>query len=316
MSCLVIISLILMTCLFDQAVLSLGEISRWSLLGLKQLTLSHGHLTLILITTLISCSSPLFKGSSFILPYPCRLLELVLCHVVLVMVTLYSFLILVEHLWAQQHGWVLTVQAAKKKMIKNITLSYSFTYAKDLSGSVDALWCWIILKSLFSASLIAWDGVLRVHSQMSVTQHLHGLLRPLLPGDCQCMMVLLYILYLFSHDTLTPCENSKERICIGNIMSNISKLFYVISRAIRWLKFETILKYHKWYLCKISRTNHAIICLYCYTALKGFVIFRCRYFKLSWNTTALSQSNFLSRGFHNIYWPLEMKITSFCFLKP
>ena len=98
MSCLVIISLILMTCLFDQAVLSLGEIRRWSLLGLEQLTLSHGHLTLILITTLISCSSPLFKGSSFILPYPCQLLELVLCHLVLVMVTLYSFLILVEHL--------------------------------------------------------------------------------------------------------------------------------------------------------------------------------------------------------------------------
>ena len=29
-------------------------------------------------------------------------------------------------------------------------------------------------------------------------------------------------------------------------------------------KFETILKYHKWYLCQISRTNHAIICLYHY----------------------------------------------------
>ena len=39
------------------------------------------------------------------------------------------------------------------------------------------------------------------------------------------------------------------------------------------------------YLCQISRTNHAIICLY-YTH-KRFVIFTCRYFKLSWNTTAL-----------------------------
>ena len=37
-------------------------------------------------------------------------------------------------------------------------------------------------------------------------------------------------------------------------------------------------------------TNHAIICLYYYTR-KRFVIFTCRYFKLSWNTTALSQSN-------------------------
>ena len=30
------------------------------------------------------------------------------------------------------------------------------------------------------------------------------------------------------------------------------------------MKFETILKYHKWYLCQISRTNQAIICLYYY----------------------------------------------------
>ena len=59
--------------------------------------------------------------------------------------------------------------------------------------------------------------------------------------------------------------------------------------VIRNFKFETILKYHEWYLCQISRTNHAIICLYCY--LKRFVIFTCRYFKLSLNTTALSQSN-------------------------
>ena len=28
------------------------------------------------------------------------------------------------------------------------------------------------------------------------------------------------------------------------------------------MKFETILKCHEWYLCQISRTNHAIICLY------------------------------------------------------
>ena len=46
--------------------------------------------------------------------------------------------------------------------------------------------------------------------------------------------------------------------------SGISKLLYVISRAGRRVKFETILKYHEWYLCQISRTNHAIICLYYY----------------------------------------------------
>ena len=33
----------------------------------------------------------------------------------------------------------------------------------------------------------------------------------------------------------------------GCICSDISKLLYVISRAVRRVKFETILKYHKWY---------------------------------------------------------------------
>ena len=47
-------------------------------------------------------------------------------------------------------------------------------------------------------------------------------------------------------------------------MSDISKLLYVISRAVRRVKFVTILKYHEWYLCQISRTNHAIICFYYY----------------------------------------------------
>ena len=46
--------------------------------------------------------------------------------------------------------------------------------------------------------------------------------------------------------------------------SDISKLLYVILRAVRRVKFGTILKYDKWYLCQISRTNHAIICLYYY----------------------------------------------------
>ena len=49
----------------------------------------------------------------------------------------------------------------------------------------------------------------------------------------------------------------------------ISKLLYVISRAVR-----------------------LIILLFVYiTTRKRFVIFTCRYFKLSWNTTVLSQSN-------------------------
>ena len=42
---------------------------------------------------------------------------------------------------------------------------------------------------------------------------------------------------------------------------DISKLLYVISRAVRRVKFETILKYHECYLWQMSPTNHAIICL-------------------------------------------------------
>ena len=65
-------------------------------------------------------------------------------------------------------------------------------------------------------------------------------------------------------------------------------------------------KYHEWYFEIVIRNRqfwnitsgiyakyHAhIILLFVYTATrKRFVIFTCRYFKWSWNTTALSQSN-------------------------
>ena len=74
-----------------------------------------------------------------------------------------------------------------------------------------------------------------------------------------------------------------------NTTSDISKFLYVISRAVRGVKFETILKYQDWYLCHISLE---IMLLFVYTTTHArFVIFTCRYFKLSWNTTALSQSN-------------------------
>ena len=44
-----------------------------------------------------------------------------------------------------------------------------------------------------------------------------------------------------------------------NTTSDILKFSYV---AVRRVKLETILEYHKWYLCQISRTIHAIIWLY------------------------------------------------------
>ena len=68
-------------------------------------------------------------------------------------------------------------------------------------------------------------------------------------------------------------------------------MLYLLSEAIRWVKFETVLKYHSRYLHvrHVSRTNPAFICLYYYP--QRFVILTCRYFKSSWKTTALSQSN-------------------------
>ena len=63
--------------------------------------------------------------------------------------------------------------------------------------------------------------------------------------------------------------------------SDISKLLYVISQAVRRVKFETIFKYHEWYLCQISHTNHAIINFVDTTTRERIVIFICRYFKLS-----------------------------------
>ena len=80
-----------------------------------------------------------------------------------------------------------------------------------------------------------------------------------------------------------------SRICSDIWHSHITKLLYPISRAIRQVKFETILKYHGGIYAKY---HVQIMLLFVYaTTSKRFVIFTCRYFKLSWNTTALSQSN-------------------------
>ena len=58
------------------------------------------------------------------------------------------------------------------------------------------------------------------------------------------------------------------------ICSDISKLLYVISRPVRRVKFETILKCHE-YLCQILLK---IMLLVIYTTTyKGFVILTCRY---------------------------------------
>ena len=110
---------------------------------------------------------------------------------------------------------------------------------------------------------------------------------------------------------ISPMMFTCRVICIGNSMilfcSDIwhkyhSWYFKIVVRNFtsRWghsVKFETILKYHEWYLRQISCTNHAFMFSFS-TFRKRFVIFTCKYFKLSRNTTTQSQSNlqkFLTR---------------------
>ena len=74
-----------------------------------------------------------------------------------------------------------------------------------------------------------------------------------------------------------------------NTTSDILKLFCVISRAIRRVNLRQF-----WSITSgIYDEYHVqIILLFVYTTTcKRFVIFTCGYFKLSWNTTALSQAN-------------------------
>ena len=74
-----------------------------------------------------------------------------------------------------------------------------------------------------------------------------------------------------------------------NATSHISKLLYVILRAVRRVILETI-----WNITGgiYAKYQVQIMLLFVYTtSRKRFVIFTCRYFKLSWNTTALSQSH-------------------------
>ena len=85
-------------------------------------------------------------------------------------------------------------------------------------------------------------------------------------------MILFPQTYLWIHDKYS-FTSFKQRltalgryICTGNSMiwsdiwytttSNISKLLYVISRAVGRVNFEKNLKYQEWYFCQVSRTNH------------------------------------------------------------
>ena len=68
-----------------------------------------------------------------------------------------------------------------------------------------------------------------------------------------------------------------------NTTSDITKLLYIInSRAIRRVKFEAILKYHKWYLCQTSCTNRAIIC---------FILLHEKFLQFDWLRAVVFQLN-------------------------
>ena len=83
-------------------------------------------------------------------------------------------------------------------------------------------------------------------------------------------------------------------ICIGNSMicGCISKLSLVISRSRAVIGEWNLRQFWNITSAIYAKYHVQIMLLFVYTTTrKRFVIFTCRHFKLSWNTTALSQSN-------------------------
>ena len=81
---------------------------------------------------------------------------------------------------------------------------------------------------------------------------------------CACGYVFCLKIKITNLKFLTMIRIGNSMICSDTFHKyhecDISKLLYVASRAVRRVKFETILRYHEWYLCQMSTTNHAIIC--------------------------------------------------------
>ena len=55
--------------------------------------------------------------------------------------------------------------------------------------------------------------------------------------------------------------NFPEKVAGQSTSRGRPLLLYVISRAVKTSEIWDNLKYNEWYLCQISRTNRAIICL-------------------------------------------------------
>ena len=59
-----------------------------------------------------------------------------------------------------------------------------------------------------------------------------------------------------------PCPAAHP--CTGHVRENPKSTIYTNLRQFSNITSGIYAKYHEWYLCQISRANHAIICLYYY----------------------------------------------------
>ena len=119
----------------------------------------------------------------------------------------------------------------------------------------------VCMTSLFITQISSIKNVLKQDAILAPVAK-QWIAKDILSYESQSKCALICALF-------TDLVNTKTkfgRICIGNSMiivvifginttSDISKLLYVISQAVRRVKFETILKFHEWYLRQISRTK-------------------------------------------------------------
>ena len=115
---------------------------------------------------------------------------------------------------------------------------------------------------------------------------------------CACGYVFCLKIKITNLKFLTMIRIGNSMICSDIFHKyhecDISKLLYVASRAVRRVKFETILRYHEWYLCQMSTTNHAIICSCYYRNVREYhLIFESKRKK---QNTFMTQTNLSSEN--------------------
>ena len=152
------------------------------------------------------------------------------------------------------------------------------------------LWCW---KSgadayLHQSGTTAWRKAL-----YGLTFWVQRMQYTALPRYYCNTILMLYLTGFFKWSRvievfLNTYSITKKWIGIGNSMICHDKYHEWYFEII--LLLYVCITVYEWYLCQY---HIKIILLFVYTTtLKRFVIFTCGHFKLSWNTSALSQSNF------------------------